>query len=67
MSLEVDLEQPEEGMLRQEESHTQGQELPALQCNTTQHWQLGCSEGAVRLLRVCSERDDKRRDERKVF
>lgn len=34
VSLEVELEQPEEGMLGQEESHTQGKELPALQCNT---------------------------------
>lgn len=34
MPLEVELEQPEEGMLRQEEAHTQGKELPALQCNT---------------------------------
>lgn len=32
--LEVNLQQPEEGMLRQEEAHAQGQELPALQSVT---------------------------------
>lgn len=33
MSLQVNLEQPEEWMLRQKQSHTQGQKLPALKNN----------------------------------
>lgn len=33
VSFEVNLKQPEEGMLRQEQPHTQGKKLPALRSN----------------------------------